>query len=268
MRNWKDLVRIDRQTKVPLYHQIGRTLRQLIEDDQLHPGEGIPSEWELAGLCGVSRLTVRRALDELVRDGLLIRRHGVGTFVANLREAQIYPSELSFTKNMQQVGRTPSSQVLGLQVVTATPELAQCLDLEAGAPVFELVRVRLVDGEPLMLENTYLSQERFPDLAHADLSNGSLYSFLSEQYHVEIFALDQSLEPALLTDWEAGLLGVRSGSPAILSGIVGLTADGVPMEYTWSVTRGDRGRFYFHVRKGVPGMRRFTTGLVHPVNRK
>jgi GntR family transcriptional regulator len=268
MRNWKDLVRIDRQTKEPLYHQIGHKLRQLIEDGQLHAGEGLPSEWELAGLCGVSRLTVRRALDELVRDGLLIRRHGVGTFVTNLREAQICPSELSFTKNMQQVGRTPGSRVISLQLVAATPELAHCLDLEAGVPVFELVRVRLVDGEPLMIENTYLSQERFPDLAHADLSNGSLYSFLSEQYQVDIVALDQSLEPILLTDWEAGLLGVGPGSPAILSEIVGLSADGVPMEYTWSVTRGSRGRFYFHVRKGAPGMRRFTTGLVHAVNRK
>jgi GntR family transcriptional regulator len=158
--------------------------------------------------------------------------------------------------------------MISLQVVAATPGVAQYLELQAGAPVFELVRVRLVDGEPLMLETTCLSQERFPDLPQADLSDGSLYDFLSKHYQVNIVALDQVLEPTLLTDREAGLLDVRWGAPAILSEIVGFTSDGVPIEYTWSVTCGGRGRFYFHFREGAVGMRHFTKSLVANINRK
>jgi GntR family transcriptional regulator len=268
MTEWKDLIRIDRQTKVPLYHQITQNCRELIESGQLRPGEGLPSEWELSALYGVSRLTIRRALDELVRGGLLNRRHGVGTFVTSSTEAQIFPSELSFTKNMQRIGRRPGSLVVSLKVIAATPEVAQYLDLQAGAPVFELVRIRLVDGEPLMLETTHLSQARFPDLLKANLNDDSLYDFLSKHYQVNVVALDQVFEPTLLTSREASLLKVKRRAPAILSEIVGFTSDGMPVEYTWSVTCAGRGRFYFHFREGAVGTRHFTKRLVPNIDRK
>jgi GntR family transcriptional regulator len=268
MTEWKDLIKIDRQTKVPLYHQITQNCRDLIESGQLRPGEGLPSEWELSALYGVSRLTIRRALDELVRAGLLNRRHGVGTFVANSTEAQIFPSELSFTKNMQNIGRRPGSRVVSLQVIAATAGVAQYLDLQAGAPVLELVRVRLVDDEPLMLETSYLPYERFPDLLKANLNDGSLYDFLSKHYQVNVVALDQVFEPTLLTNREASLLNVKRRAPAILSEIIGFTSDGAPVEYTWSVTCAGRGRFYFHFREGAVGTRHFTQRLGSNIIRK
>jgi len=266
MKNWKALIKIDRRNKAPLYHKIAENLRQVIKED-LEPGEMLPSEWDLSDLYGVSRLTVRRAIDDLERDGLLIRRHGVGTFVANSTEAQIYPSELSFTKNMKQIGRIPSSQVISIQTLPAAAELAGLLGLKAGASVFELVRLRLADGDPLMLETTYLSQERFPDLAEANLDADSLYSFLGTHHQVDIVALDQVMEPTLLTEREAELLKVEPGSPAILSEMVGFTANGSPIECTWSVTCGGRGRFYFHFREGDIGKRHFTRSLISEIER-
>jgi GntR family transcriptional regulator len=267
-RNWKELLTADRQAKVPLYHQISENFRELIRSGRLKSGESVPSEWELSDLYGVSRLTVRRALDELVRDGLLNRRQGVGTFVASSSQAQIFPSELSFSRNMLQIGRSPSSRVLSLQVVPATSAVAQSLELHAEAPVFQLVRIRYADGDPLMLETAFLPQQRFPDLAQADLSQGSLYDFLKTYYQVNIVALDQVMEPTLLTDREAELLGVAPASPAILSEIVGFTADGIPVEYTWSVTCAGRVRFYFHFREGDVGKRHFTRSLVSSINRE
>ena len=266
MKDWKALIKIDRRSKAPLYHQIAENLRQVIKGE-LEPGDMLPSEWDLSGLYGVNRLTVRRAIDDLERDGLLVRRHGVGTFVANSTEAQIYPSELSFTKNMQQIGRVPSSQVISIQTLPATGEVTRLLGLEVDSSVFKLVRIRLVDGDPLMLETTYLSQERFPDLVEADLNAGSLYNFLSTHYQVDIVALDQVMEPTLLTAREAELLKVEPGSPAILSEMVGFTADGSPIEYTWSVTCGGRGRFYFHFREGDIGKRHFTKSLISEIDR-
>lgn len=268
MHHWQSLIKLDHQSRVPFYHQIVQNFRGLIESNQLGAGELIPPEWDLAQLYGVSRMTVRRALDELVRAGLITRRHGVGTFVARLSEAQILPSELSFTKNMQQIGRKPSSRVVSLKVVPAAKEVAETLYLKADAPVFQVVRVRKADGEPLMLETTYVSQERFPGLASADLSQGSLYNFLAVHYQVNIVALDQAMEPTLLTDREAGLLEVGKGSPAILSEMVSFDANGTPVEYTWSVTCGGRGRFYFHFREGDIGKRRFTQSMLSHISRE
>ncbi|MEW5960263.1 MAG: GntR family transcriptional regulator [Chloroflexota bacterium] len=268
MRNWNTFIKIDKRNKTPLYHQIIENFRTLIKERQLEPGEMTPSEWELSDLYGVSRLTVRRAIDDLERDGLLVRRHGVGTFVANPTEAQIYPSELSFTKNMEQIGRTPGSRVVSLQIIPASAAVAQQLEIETDAPVFELVRVRLVDGAPLMLETTYLSQARFPQLPEANLSEGSLYTFLRMHYQVDIVAMDQVMEPTLLTDREAAWLEVEPGSPAILSEIIGFTANGEAVEYTWSVTCGGRGRFYFYFREGDIGKRHFTERRAAAINRR
>jgi GntR family transcriptional regulator len=254
---WHKLIEQNRPTSGPLYQQISLSLKTLISSGQLQPGEAIPSEWELHELYGASRLTIRRAMDDLVRAGLLNRRHGVGTFVASSSTAQIVPSELSFTRNMLRLGRTPSSRIVSFAVVEARPEVARHLKLEPGAPVFELVRVRLVDGEPLMLETTYLSQARFPGLLKIDLGDGSLYSYLAQRYQTDVVALDQAMEPTLLTEREALLLHIAVDSPALLSEIVGFTSDGTPIEYTWSVTCGGRGRFYFHFREGAVGMRHF-----------
>jgi GntR family transcriptional regulator len=250
LRDWKDLTEIDRHSKVPLYHQITENLRELILSGQLQPGEPVPSEWELTDLYGVSRLTVRRALDELAREGWLIRRHGVGTFVGNATPAQIVPGVIGFTQKMRQIGRTPSSRVISVKVIPGTDEIANSLKLKEDAPVVELTRVRLADGEPIMLETAYLSQERFPDLADGNLGDGSLYKFLDEHHRVTVAAVEQTLEPVLLTDQEARLLDAEPGAPALLSEVSAFAADGTPVEYSWSVTRGDKCRYFFRFREG------------------
>ncbi len=267
-KNPTPLFRISRRDKIPLYHQITENFRFLIQSRQLEAGEMIPSEWDLSDIYGVSRLTVRRAIDDLVRDGLLNRKHGVGTFVTHSSVAQIYPSELSFTRNMDQIGRSPSSRIISLETLPASPEVALRLEIEPGSPVFELVRVRMVDNKPLILETTCLSASRFPHLADADLSEGSLYSFLSTRYKVDITALDHILEPTLLTDREAALLEVDSNVPAILSEMVGLTADGTPIEYTWSLTCQGRGRFHFHFRDGDRGKRHISESIILKIKRE
>jgi GntR family transcriptional regulator len=253
MKDWRELIRIDRQAKVPLYYQISQNLRALIESGELQPGESVPSEWELSDLYGVSRLTVRRALDELSREGWLTRRHGVGTFVAAPAMAQIVPSRLSFTQKMRQIGRTAGSRWVSVKVMPALDEVATHLGLEVAAPVVELVRVRLADDDPIMLETAYLSQARFPDLSEASLSHGSLYEFLSERYQVLVVAVDQTLEPVLLTTQEALFLDAEPGAPALLSELVAYTRDNTPIEYSWSVTRGDKCKFFFRFREGDTG---------------
>ena len=250
MNNSRGSFQIDRREKVPLYHQIGQNIRALIDDQKLQVGDAVPSEWDLSKVYGVSRLTVRHALDELVREGLLMRRHGVGTFVADPRIARITPSKLSFTHKMRQIGLTPGSFTVSLKVIPALPHLASLLGLKEGDLVIELIRVRLADGEPIMLEAAYLSQSRFPDLTADNLPTGSsLYEFLSAHYQTTVAAVEQTLEPTRLRPDEAELLKSEPDSPAILNELVAFAQDGSPIEFSRSVTRGNKCKFYFRFRE-------------------
>lgn len=250
MDSRQELFRIDSESRLPLYDQIERNLRDLIVNGRLQPGQMMPPEWDLSALYGVSRLTVRRALETLVRQNWLERKHGVGTFVRQPTIASIADSKLSFTEQMRAIGRKPSSRLIGQRVVPATTKIARALRMQEGEAIFEITRVRLADDIPILLETSCLSQERFPSLElRAWSANDSLYKILSEEYGVSITGLDHTLKPVLLTESEARELQTRAGTPALLSEIVGLTRDGTPVEYSWSLSNGEKSEFYFHFQR-------------------
>ncbi len=249
MENWKTLLKIDSRSKVPLYHQIVQNITDLIEDDKLARGSMLPSEWELTNLYSVSRLTVRQALKDLEQNGLVTRRHGIGTFISTPPTTQLTPSKMSFSQKMRQIGKKPSHRILSLERIAASKEVANMLQLPEKAPVVELVRVRFADNEPIMIETAYLPAERFPDLTEENLLDGSLYQFLSEHYSISISAVDQTLQPVLLKPRQATLLDVESGSPAILTKVIAYSRNDVPVEYSWSITGGEKCKFYFHFRE-------------------
>jgi GntR family transcriptional regulator len=250
MNTDKDIFKIDPQSKLPLYDQIERNLRDLIINGKLTPGEVMPSEWELVDLYGVSRLTVRRALDELVRQNWLERKHGVGTFVCQPVTASISASKLSFTEQMRSIGRKPGSKLVSKQITTATAKIARLLRVEEGESIIEIARVRLADDEPILLETSCLSLKQFPALNNYFWTeNESLYQILSEEYGVNVTGLDHTLKPVLLTETEAHYLQAKAGTPAILSEIVAFTKIGAPVEYVWSVSNGDKSEFYFHFQR-------------------
>jgi GntR family transcriptional regulator len=249
--NWGDFFQIDHQSKLPLYDRIQRNLSNLIIEGRLVEGQAIPPEHELADLYGVSRLTVRRALDELVRQHWLVRKQGVGTFVAAPRVVSIAPGKFSFTEEMRAIGRKPGSRLLQNRIVEADGTIAAHLKLDAGQPLVEIKRVRLADDVPILLENSYLSQVRFPALeGEPSLENGSLYKFLHDRYQVSITGMDQTLKPALLTVEQAAHLDAQPGSPSIISEIVAFEDHGEPIEFSWSIASGEKCEFYFRFRRG------------------
>jgi len=251
MEDLKELFKINRESKLPLYDQIEQNFRELISEGKLLPGDVIPSEWELSELYGVSRLTVRRALDNLAHHNWLNRRQGVGTFITNPSVASISPSKLSFTEQMRSIGRQPSSRLISIQVVPANAEVANQLMLQEGDSVVEIRRVRLADNKPILLEASYLSQARFRELETATaLANSSLYEYLSKHYQTTIVEMVQTLQPILLAESESQYLEAQAGSPAIYSEVVAYSNEGDPVEYCWSVTSADKSKFYFRFRRG------------------
>jgi GntR family transcriptional regulator, N-acetylglucosamine utilization regulator len=238
---------------VPLHHQVYVDLKAALESGEYQAGERLPTERELARAYGVSLITVRRALDELSREGRLQRQQGRGTFVLPPRLDRDIAGSLSFTEEMQRRGLDPETRLIAARPEAAVESVAEALQLEPGSPTLYLERLRLADHEPLLLEMVHLPAERFPGLLASDLEHNSLYDILTERYQTPVVRAREALEPVLLPAREAGLLGSKPRSLALLVEGVAFTRDGTPVEYGRTFVRGDRTRYYVervHVRSG------------------
>ncbi len=212
---------------------------ELIEP--LGVGDAIPSERQLGVDLGVSRLTVRAALDELVREGYLVRRRGAGTFVAEPKVAKGIDVS-SFSDDMRRRGLVPASRTLDLREVPAGARLGRLLHVSPAEPVLSIKRLRLADGEPMAIELLNVRASLVPGLTGDDLEQSSFYDLLASRYEVEIVAGTQTVEPTVTNDEESAVLGVPLHSPALLFERVTRTITGDVVEFTTSTYRGDRYR--------------------------
>lgn len=177
-------------------------------------GSSTPSERQLAEETGVSRMTARRAIDELVREGLLTREVGRGTFVA--RPAVSVPLQLtSFTEDMRARGYAPSSRLLHLGGIPATEQVAAVLRIPVGAEVVLLSRLRLADGMPMAIERSHLRADLFPGLDRYDFGSESLYRVLTEEYGVRFEAGEQVIRAGIVRDADADTLSIPHGDPVL-----------------------------------------------------
>ena len=204
-------------------------------------GNAIPSERQLSVDLGVSRLTVRAALDELVREGYLVRRRGSGTFVREPKIAQEL-TMTSFSEDMIQRGMRPASKTLSLTVTTAGAYLGRCLHVSPSERIAVVKRLRLADGETMAIETLHVRESLVPGLSPADLEEHSFYELLSERYGTEIVGGVQTIEPTVTNEEESGALGVPLHSPAFLFERTTRSESGEIVEFVRSIYRGDRYR--------------------------
>jgi GntR family transcriptional regulator len=235
---------IDRASYVPLYIQVMDALQDYIEDGNGRPGEQLPGEPEMCRQFDVSRTVIRQALRELEHEGLIVRKKGKGTFVAEPKIRESLFQELTgFYQDMEAKGHAPFSRVLRQEVIPAPRKVASALKLMEQALVVQIDRLRFVQGEPIVLVSSYLPHARCPGLAEADLSRRSLYALLEEEYGIQIARGHRVLEAVPANEVEAELLQVKKGAPLILLDSVSYLADGAPIEYYHALHRGDRSRF-------------------------
>ncbi|OIQ10462.1 GntR family transcriptional regulator [Neomoorella thermoacetica] len=230
--------------RIPLYYQLMQLFRQQIEEGEYQPGDSFPSGNELCERFGVSRPTVRQALNELVREGLLHRVKGKGTFVSAPKIQQDFMQKLvSFTEEMQQKGLKGTTRVLSLQVVPALKNVAAYLTLAIEEPVFQLDRLRFINDEPIVVVTTYLPQKYCPTLNQQDLNNQSLYKTLEDQYSIRISRARRILEVIAATEEYAKLLEIDVGAPIQLSRTIAWDQYNRPIEFSIARYRGDRSQF-------------------------
>ncbi|HMB18327.1 MAG TPA: GntR family transcriptional regulator [Gaiellaceae bacterium] len=209
--------------------------------ERLGVGEAIPSERQLSGDLGVSRLTVRAALDDLVREGYLQRRHGSGTFVSEPKIAQEL-TMTSFTEDMRRRGMAPSSKTLELKTVPAGARLGRLLHVSPSEQIVQVKRLRYADRETMAIETLHVSESLIPGLTARDLEEHSFYELLEERFGVVVVGGSQAIEPTVTNEEESAALGVPLHSPAFLFERTTRSADGKIVEYVRSIYRGDRYR--------------------------
>ena len=231
---------IDKSSPIPYYDQLAELLQHEIRA-RVARGEmyQLPSENDLAEQHGISRATVRHALDELERDGWIYRQKGVGSFAVMRRFEQDLTALVSATEAMRQRGWSLESKVLSLEQVPAAPHMASALELPAGAAVYALCRLRVVQGAPLSLQTAYLPAALCPKLEEADVTS-SLYRLLESRYSLRLSTGREVLRARGATLHEAQLLDIREGTPVMYAERTTYAVSGIPVEYLEAVWRGDR----------------------------
>jgi len=218
----------------PLYRQLHDALRSAIENGVLRPESALPPERDLASEFGVSRITVRKALDALVADSLLVRRQGAGTFVNGRVEKQ-FSKLTSFSEDMAARGRSVRSEWLLRDTGAVTPDESLTLGLGPGTPVYRFNRIRFADDMPMALEYSTIAGFALPT---ADAVESSLYTALEGSGHRPVRAL-QRLRAVLFSPDQAELLDVEPGSAGLYIERRGFLEDGRVIEATQSWYRGD-----------------------------
>ena len=221
-------------------------LRELI--DACAPGDPLPSERSLSEHLGASRPTVRAAIDELARDGLLIRRHGRGTFTSPHKISQEIPAASG--DPVPPAEGDWISEVLEFRTESAGARLGQRLRVSPGDDLVYVLRRRIVDGEPMALEEIRLPAVLVPGITAAEFVAGSLYRRLREHYRIDPTDAVQTTEPTVTDPDESRLLGVPLYAPALLFERTTRDGAGRVIEFTRSVYRGDRYRITSHLRLG------------------
>jgi GntR family transcriptional regulator len=232
-------IKIDRSLSTPAYLQLKEGIEKAVKEGALRSGEALPSERDLAERLGLSRMTIRRALEALAEGNIIERRHGSGTYVLPHRLEQHIDKVLGFTEEAQVLGFSPGSQLLEAVRVAADAEVARFLEIEPGNSVLRITRLRSADGEPLAIQESHLAP-RLDLPIEALQASGSLYKSLAAHHGLKPHHAKQLVSARLPSANEARRLGIRRNVP--LLALVRITFDdaGKPFEYVRSAYRSDK----------------------------
>ncbi|PKR86394.1 GntR family transcriptional regulator [Heyndrickxia camelliae] len=206
-------MKLNSSSSLPLYFQLKQNIKEAIDSNVYKPGKKIPNETELCEHYGVSRITVRRALQELVDEGLLERKQGKGTFVSATKITRELITVDGFTDYIKRIGKNPSTRIILSEEVPATKVEAEKLNVKEGSPLLKLVRVMGIEEQPLVIDVAHYSLERFPDLPSFVYKYKSTYDVLKNIYGVVNGSSEKILTVSFATMEEANYLECESGEP-------------------------------------------------------
>ncbi|MBN2256317.1 MAG: GntR family transcriptional regulator [Anaerolineaceae bacterium] len=231
---------------VPKYHQLAAILKRKIDEGDWKTHTPIPSERQLEPLYNVSRATIRQAIDLLVRQGYLYREHGRGTFVSPQKLQKGIQELTSFSEDMLSRGMKPGQIILEVAEVEPTDQMRQRLEITSNTQkLTKIDRVRTGDGTPMGIQTSYLLLPQGQSLTCEEVEvNGSIYSLMSEKFHLIPTEADETLEVVLATPREAELLDIAESSPLLLTERTTYSQNRRPFEFVKILYRGDRYKYF------------------------
>ena len=236
-------------SKQPLYTQLVDLLKEKIEME-MEANDMLPSERELTNRYGLSRTTVRLALQELEKQGYIYRQHGKGTFVSDLsKHVTNLAGSYSFTEQMVSLGKQPETKILEFIIIEANKYLASQLSVSLGEKLIKLKRLRSADGQPMMVERSYLPLKKFLALTEEMLEQKPLYDLFSQEFNQQIKVANEEFFASIARAKDAHQLEIPEGAPVLNLIRTTYNAENEIIEFTLSVARADQFRYKItHVR--------------------
>ena len=235
---------IDKSTPIPMYYQLKNIILKAINDESLKPGDMIPTELEFSDMFDISRTTIRQAIGELVMEGYLYRVKSKGTFVAKPKIQQAFVSRIKASHELvREQNLIPATKILELKEAGAPLEAAQMLDIAEGARTAKMVRLRYVNGEPIIFSESYLPMPLCAEILNTNMEAFGLYQFLDQNGETRAVRSTRSMTAIVAGKFEAAIMQIPKGAPIQLTKSVSYNKDDLPVEFTISKFRGDRNEF-------------------------
>jgi GntR family transcriptional regulator len=241
---------LDRDSVVPLYHQLYEILRAHIDRGDWTPGDMIPTEAELNEKYGVSQITTRQALNGLVDAGLVYRQRGKGTFVARPVITSNLTRIVNFEEDMRQRGFAHRTEVLETALVQVSKNTAALLKIEVGEKLAQITRLRYADEEPLSVEKTFLVDKYCPGILEFDFSVVSLSKTLQQQYGITLSRAEQTIRAQSAGDDYADLLNIAPEDSLLVIERVAFSQHNIPIEFLRIFYRADRYSLHCELKGG------------------
>lgn len=231
---------LDKSRPIPLYYQVKESLLKKIRSRQFKVGDLIPSEAELQEKYKVSRITIRRAIQELVREGHLYTKQGRGTFVSRPKVGQELNLITSWAETMAAMGMRPETRKVEYSEEPAPINIARLLNMPVGDKVYRIERIRYADGEPACIMTNYLSPAVVPGFLEKGLKSESLYETLEKYYNIVLSRAEETVEAKAAKSPEAALLNIKRGAPLLYATRVTYDITDRPVEVVITISRADR----------------------------
>ncbi|HEY4354727.1 MAG TPA: GntR family transcriptional regulator [Acidobacteriaceae bacterium] len=229
--------------EIPLYAKVEEVLASEISSGEFKPGDRLPSEDELLVRFSVSRITVRRAIQNLIQRGMVEIRRGHGTYALAPKISQELTKLTGFVEDMDTHGRRASARVLSKEVVAANAVVARHLEISKGTRVMRIERVRLADSVPMSFDETWLPLDIGKQVVRNDLRTRQIFTLLEEKYGIPLIEAEYKLEAAAASEHVAKALAIATGAPILRIERTSFTEGGRPVDYETLSYRGDLIRF-------------------------
>lgn len=233
---------MNKKSAIPLYQQMSDNLKRKIESGELKENDRLKTEQELSAEYNVSRITVRKAIEILVEEGLIVKKQGIGTFIAARKLNRVMDRVLSFSEQCERDGHVPSTELISVEWIKPDPGVVAQLRMEDEEKVLRIVRVRKSDGEPVMLEYNYYPEE-YEFLLSGNLL-GSTYESIRSHGIIPVHAI-KTVEICYANDMEKECLKVEKGQALLLHKDTVFQEDGTPIHFSKLIINPDRYRLTY-----------------------